>query len=506
MPAWPSVAVAVVALVCYLAACPPVPGDKDGPEFTLVLATLGLAHPTGYPLYTLLGHPFVCALHAAGASWAYAANAWSAAGAALALGLLHALAARLAASAGVRPRASAAVALVPVAALALDPVWTSEATLAEVNSWHVAWVAGAALFAAAVMRRADASGAGARVRDAAVWGLLCGLGLAHHRTSVLPAAPLTLALLARLRPARPSVYAAAVAGALVPLLSYAYVAWRGSHPAAAQWPASGAGLAAAWEFTSGGGYAHFLGRFAPSNPQRVLLSRFVFPLLAPAALGALAWPFARAGAPRALRAGLAAAVAVQLAGAFLYGVPDPAAYFLPPMALGLAVVPAWLASFAAVRRVGTPLALGSALAVAAAAATWPRIAAERYQTFVRFDRLARSMWASIPGDRGFVLWEDDMWYRLLGYQQLDGVKPGLVVVDPVLIAHPRARRAFATRHGFDPLETLPPGAATSGEGEALDPLRAALVDRLVRTGEPVYVFLPEVGSVRLLHNGAAAGR
>src|SRR5678816_1654196 len=90
-----SVLVGIAALVVYLLFAPPVSGDKDASEFTLVLATGGVAHPTGYPLYTLIGYVFVHALHAIGASWSYAANAWSAVGGALAIGFLHALSARL---------------------------------------------------------------------------------------------------------------------------------------------------------------------------------------------------------------------------------------------------------------------------------------------------------------------------------------------------------------------------------------------------------------------------
>src|SRR6516162_1282939 len=99
-PLW-SVLVGALFGALDLALAPPVSGPKDAAEFTLVLAFGGVAHPTGYPLYVLLGHPFVQALHAAGASWAYAANAWSAVGGGVAAGLLHALAARL-----VPPRAA----------------------------------------------------------------------------------------------------------------------------------------------------------------------------------------------------------------------------------------------------------------------------------------------------------------------------------------------------------------------------------------------------------------
>ena len=50
--------VACVVLAVYAWLAPPVAGDKDSSEFILVLARLGTPHPTGYPIYTLLGHLF----------------------------------------------------------------------------------------------------------------------------------------------------------------------------------------------------------------------------------------------------------------------------------------------------------------------------------------------------------------------------------------------------------------------------------------------------------------
>ena len=92
-------AVAAIAFAAYSLVVPGVSSDKDGSEFTLVLATLGLAHPTGYPIYTLVGHAFVALAHAIGVGWDRAANLWSALGGAVALGFMHALASRLLASA-----------------------------------------------------------------------------------------------------------------------------------------------------------------------------------------------------------------------------------------------------------------------------------------------------------------------------------------------------------------------------------------------------------------------
>jgi hypothetical protein len=129
--AWTSLAVGVAFLAAYVIWTPQASGDKDSSEFTAVLATLGLAHPTGCPIYTLLGHAFVRALHGLGGGWAWAANVWSAVGGAVAMGLWHAFSARLLRREGIGPWHSAAVALLPTAALGLNPVWTAETTLAE---------------------------------------------------------------------------------------------------------------------------------------------------------------------------------------------------------------------------------------------------------------------------------------------------------------------------------------------------------------------------------------
>ena len=59
--AW-SAAVGAALGALYLVLAPPVTGPKDCGEFTLVLTFGGAAHPTGYPVYVVLGHLFVHAL------------------------------------------------------------------------------------------------------------------------------------------------------------------------------------------------------------------------------------------------------------------------------------------------------------------------------------------------------------------------------------------------------------------------------------------------------------
>jgi len=96
--------VALGAFAVYAWLIPSASGMGDASELTLVLATGGVAHPTGYPLYVLAGHPFCLVLHAFGVGWSRAAALWSAAGGALAVGFLLVLGARLAA-ASASPRA-----------------------------------------------------------------------------------------------------------------------------------------------------------------------------------------------------------------------------------------------------------------------------------------------------------------------------------------------------------------------------------------------------------------
>ena len=98
----------------------------DSLEFQVVLPTLGIAHPSGYPLYTLLGKLFTLLLPFRDP--AGRANLLSALSAGAALGVLYLLAQKIA---GNRAAAATATAL-----FALSPAWWSQATIAEVYALH----------------------------------------------------------------------------------------------------------------------------------------------------------------------------------------------------------------------------------------------------------------------------------------------------------------------------------------------------------------------------------
>ena len=226
----------VVGLVYLRGAAPGVlPGDSGEFQFAAWLA--GLPHPTGYPLYMLLGWAWSHLLVAFGwTSPAGAMNLLSAllGGLAIALATLFfiALAETLSeeedAEAGwlVRGAGLAAAML-----FACTPTFWSQALIAEVYTLHAALVA-CVLWLALLWRNDQ------RRRDGVsplLWALalVAGLGLAHHRTTVL-LLPVLVVFLWR---AAGGAYwrnhwraALAASGLLLlPLLFYLYVPLRAGH-------------------------------------------------------------------------------------------------------------------------------------------------------------------------------------------------------------------------------------------------------------------------------------
>lgn len=508
----------LVALAAYLWLAPSVSADRDASEFALVLAFDGIAHPTGYPLYTLFGHWFGEALAHLGVSWPVAANAWSAMGGAIAIGLMHPLAARL--IPGDRPvpgRLRVILPFLPLALLALNPVWVGVTTVAEVYSWHQAWVMGVCLYfvvlmgALATERAASPTERARSGAHAAGWGLLCGVGLAHHLTAVLIAAPLTGALVLAERAGwrqRVRHAALAAAAAVIPLSAYLLLWAKAMRPGPAQWPMLEPTWGGWWRHVTGRQYWGDLGGFAPAGLERQLLDSAVYPFLFPGLLLlAAALVLARGRHARLTAGALAAAAMLQTAFSFTYAVGDPSAYFLPPLALGLVALAPVLGIWSAAGR-------GPRRATAAAAAAlgvvsvllnlgWARGALEMRSAYEGLDRMLRSMWGSIRVERGIVLWRGDMYQRLLEYQLLRGEKRGLEVLNPWMFTDPVVRRRFASRHGFDPLGDLRLARsdvlATGPESEAARQYFEALARRVAaRGGLPVVVFDPLVPEVRVL--------
>jgi hypothetical protein len=161
-------ALALGALMLYVATLLPGIGSGDTAEFQRVAPTLGVAHPTGYPLYTILG--WLWSRLPLGGTPAWRMNLFSASTAALAIGTLFLIARTL----GQARLVATAAALT----LTVSSTFWSQATIAEV--YALAALIQALLIQALLRWRQ-------RGRGWPLWiaGLLLGLGLAHHRTIIL---------------------------------------------------------------------------------------------------------------------------------------------------------------------------------------------------------------------------------------------------------------------------------------------------------------------------------
>jgi hypothetical protein len=258
----------------------------DGPELVTAVVSLGVAHPTGYPLFILVGHAFckLLALPILACVKIEVLNALYAAGAAVFTAHTTRALVRLG-----RPEAPVDADLAGLFAgfmLAIAPLVWEEVRIPEVYAMHLFLVA----WAGYAWIRFEVTGRTAYVLGAA---LPMGIGLAHHVTMVymLPAAfvyllvrrPgffvawLAFPVVRLVRVFRPRFAAGAPAQpahdattppprarfegwwgfpvacliGFVPLLSYAFLVWANKHSTGVPW-----GDCNGWDNL----YAHFTGR------------------------------------------------------------------------------------------------------------------------------------------------------------------------------------------------------------------------------------------------------
>ena len=240
-PLWVAVPVLAVAPTLLLVA--PTAYWLDSAEFAGVAACMGIAHPPGHPVVSLLGK--AAALIPLG-DVALRVNALSTlllGAAALALfSLIRDLGAAYTGD-DVDPAVD-----IMAGALALLVVWSSAAVMqgvrAEVYTLHLALISGAAALLVAPRVHGFQAAAGA--------GLLVGLALANHHFLTFLAIPgLVLLGWKRLVPAttRVRVLAGAVAGTVAGLCAYLYLPARASALPPIQWgrPTT---LAGVWKIIS----------------------------------------------------------------------------------------------------------------------------------------------------------------------------------------------------------------------------------------------------------------
>jgi hypothetical protein len=201
----------LIAAIVYVRTLLPGVSVGDWAEAEMIPARLGILHPTGYPLYTLLVKAFTL-LPVGSVAWR--ANLFSAVAAAAAVGVAVLIAVRL----HVRPVIAAAAAL----CLAFTGTLWEEATFSEMNGLHL-------LLAALLIHRALVWRDERRHRDLLLGALLGGLCVSNHglAITVVPLVILFVLVDARHEIAEfPMILVQAGAAFVVGLLPYLYLPLR----------------------------------------------------------------------------------------------------------------------------------------------------------------------------------------------------------------------------------------------------------------------------------------
>lgn len=306
----------------------------DTLEFQLVGPSFGIAHPTGYPLYTLLGGLWSRVIFPFG-NWAWRMNLFSALAAALTVALLFVLTQEVVQQTLLTKTQSPRT-LSPgiFAALlfGLSPVWWSQATVAEVYALHLLLVV--LLLLLAVQLAKSTTVTIWNIRAVTLMALSLGLGLTHHRTIVLLGPGLLVMLWGKGWIWRPSRYWVRWSMALLaPLLLYLYIPLRammGVQDLNGSYVNSWGGF---WHHVLALGYTSFFSANALTRSlsagdwARLWLTQYGIIGLALGVIG-LGWLVWR-GHSRRLWIGLLVVLFTNLIFALAYRVGDPEVFVLP---------------------------------------------------------------------------------------------------------------------------------------------------------------------------------
>jgi len=292
---------------------------EDGPELEGAARTLGIAHPPGYPLFTLIAHVLGLVIPPPWSS----INVLTLLAAAVTVGAAGLFTMRVMKKAGRNAQGPAALAAMCM--LAVSPTWWSQASIGEVYTFHMALL---------TLGFAFLLGDGSR--DLLLATYVFGLGLAHHPL-MLPALLVAIAyVLLRRFPLKP----AHLALLCIPLSLYGVLYLRSKLDPAFDWgdPRVPSRL---WWMMSGAQYHQNLLR----EGWRIAFGAWIHALrtMPVTQLGWVGTGLAVIGTITLSRTAwreLLALVLLYAGSGFVgcaYDIPDPAAYFLPAM-LTLAVL------------------------------------------------------------------------------------------------------------------------------------------------------------------------
>ncbi len=437
--------VAAGLLPVYLGTMSHAVGAADTFEFQVVAPQLGIAHPTGYPLYLLLGRLF--------SLLPFGAVAWR-------LNLASAVYAVIAAvvvfRTGLALTRRPLPALVGAVALGLVPIYWSQAIVAEVYTLHALVVAVALrlmvrLVVADGGRMTSHSPSSDRKTMVAL-AFVLGLGLANHLTTVFLLPPAAIAVALNLWPSVTGGSAAVgrrrsllllflqlLAAFVLPLLLYAYLPLRWSVV-----NGEPMGFSRFVDWVVGGRFQGALqwGAWLRDPARRQIVARLFldawgwFYLLL--AVGGLMWLFARQW-----RAALV--LLITAAGftfyALNYYVPDLAVFLIPAhvvialwVAAGIGGIGDRLGAWE-IGRLGDWRASGIVAAALFMSALLPILPAtgERWSTLDQSGRDGGEPWArgvlgQQPARGAAVLADSEKIAPLYYLQQIEGLRPDLDIM------------------------------------------------------------------------------
>jgi hypothetical protein len=487
-----------VPMLAYAYTLAPSLGYIDWGELAAVACTFGIAHPTGYPLFTLLAGAWAHLPLAGLGSAALRVNLFSALLSAAAVAVCADLAWRLLARAGFRPLARESGALTAAGVFAFDRAVWGDALAIEVHSLH------ALLLLLVLNAVARAAATPEALRGWRVAACLLGLSFANHLTTVQLLPGLLLVCLGVFVPR----YGwRGLATLLLPfaigLLPYAYIPIRGTQDPRVSWgdPTSVVGL---WRHVTaheyGGRFFMGVGAFLSS------LGGFVSGL--PAELGPLALLLAPLGGWTVVRRepGMTAVLALFLATsvgvAANYAIPDIGPYFvLAYLTLAL------LAGFAVASvcaQLPARRAPGLALAASVVAVTLVANVSVSERGDYLVEDFTENMFRSLAKDAVVISYQWDHWTApALFAQSVLGTRPDVLSIDKRLCQRGWYLRQLGRRHPevFDAIRPeldraiaraeatgtpTPDGAVALSA--AIDVLLQALVDAQ-SPRRPVYVTM-----------------
>jgi hypothetical protein len=446
-------ALALASFCLYVKTLAPTLLMADPAEFQLACYTLGIPHPTGYPLYLILGWLWSHLVPIGDA--AYRVNLLSAVFAACATGLLYLLLLRVLRGTLHGPSGALlrAVAAVSTLTLALSRTFWSQALQAEVYALNSLFVL---LTLFLLLRWSESRSSRALQLSALVYGL----SLTHHSTMILflPACVLFVWLTDRSLFRNARLLLGLLLLAVAPLLLYLYIPWRA--PTTSYLHVQlGAGRTLELYDNTPRGFLGFLtgemflgelGVQAPllerlSMAAALLRRQFAIPGVALGLLGVVKLGLGGKGSPaRRLLALLTLSYAALVGFTLVYNVGDIHVFYTPSyviFAVWIGVGLAWLTDVVTKVRWGAfSAARPAAWALVALFALFPlALLWGNYRSVNKSGDYDARAWAegilSQPIPEGAILISNDRneITPLLYLQYVEGVRPDLLTMFPLIL-------------------------------------------------------------------------